>query len=434
VPQRLVIDLSPLQAYPRSALVVALSGGLDSTVLLHALAASAEVRAHGLRAVHVHHGLHPNADVWQTQCERFCAALDVAITAVRVHVEPVGDGLEAAARRARHAALEAAMQDGDILVLAHHRDDQAETFLLRALRASGVDGLAAMRPWRALHRGQLWRPLLDQPRAALRAYAETHGLAWIDDPSNTDTRFDRNFLRANVLPLLRTRWPDADAALARSAALCGQANALLDDEDGTLLESVRAGEPGLIDVARVAALTASRRARVLRRWVATLALPPLPAEGLRRVETELLNARTDAQPRFDWHGASIRRWRGVLHAGWARPALDATTAIAWDGRHPLSLPDGGVLAFTAPVGLSSGARVRARSGGERIRLPGRDHSHALKHVLQQRNVAPWTREHLPVLVDSDNVLAAGDVAISAQLEEQLAAAGARLVWTRPPGA
>jgi tRNA(Ile)-lysidine synthase len=429
-----VIDLSPLQAHPRSALVVALSGGLDSTVLLHALAASDEVRGRGLRAVHVHHGLHPDADAWQAQCERVCAASDVAMTAVRVRVEPAGDGLEAAARRARHAALEAAMRDGEILVLAHHRDDQAETFLFRALRASGVDGLAAMRPWRALRRGHLWRPLLDQPRAALRAYAETHSLAWIDDPSNTDTRFDRNFLRSDVLPLLRTRWPEADAALARSAALCAEANTLLDDADSALLESVRVGEPGLVDVDRLCALPAARRARVLRRWVATLALPPLPAEGLRRVEAELLAARTDAQPRFDWHGASIRRWRGVLHAGWSRPRLDATTAIAWDGRHPLHLPDGGVLALTAPAPLPPDSRVQARIGGERIRLPGRDHSHSLKHVLQERDVAPWTREHLPLLVDRDGVLAAGDVAISARLAGRLAAAGARLLWARPPGA
>jgi tRNA(Ile)-lysidine synthase len=430
----LAIDLAPLQAHPSGALVVALSGGLDSTVLLHALAASPQARARGLRAMHVHHGLHPDADRWQAHCERFCTALDVPLASVGVNVEPVGEGLEAAARRARHAALEASLADGDILALAHHRDDQAETFLLRALRASGTDGLAAMRPWRAMGRGYLWRPLLGLPRAALSAYAQAHALTWIEDPSNADTRFDRNFLRANVLPLLRGRWPDAEAAFARSAALCAQAADLLDEGDAALLAAVRADDDRLIDATRLRELPAARRARVLRLWIATLQLPPLPADGLRCIESELLHARDDAQARFDWHGASVRAWRGLLHGAPSRPGLDASLVLPWDGHEPLHLPDGGALLFTAPMALGSGARVHARCGGERIRLPGRDHSHALKHVLQSRDVAPWTREHLPLLVDDGGLLAAGDVAISDRLSTLLDAAGAQLVWTRPPGA
>jgi tRNA(Ile)-lysidine synthase len=428
------IDLAPLQVHPHGALVVALSGGLDSTVLLHALAASPQARARGLRAMHVHHGLHPDADRWQAHCERSCAALDVPLASVGVNVEPVGEGLEAAARRARHAALEASLADGDILALAHHRDDQAETFLLRALRASGTDGLAAMRPWRAMGRGYLWRPLLGLPRAALSAYAQAHALTWIEDPSNADTRFDRNFLRADVLPLLRGRWPDAEAAFARSAALCAQAADLLDEGDAALLAAVRADDDRLIDATRLRELPAARRARVLRLWIATLQLPPLPADGLRRIESELLHARDDAQARFDWHGASVRAWRGLLHAARSRPGLDASLVLPWDGHEPLHLPDGGALLFTAPMALGSGARVHARRGGERIHLPGRDHSHALKHVLQSRSVAPWTREHLPLLVDDGGLLAAGDVAISDRLSTLLDAAGAQLVWTRPPGA
>ena len=186
--------------------LVGFSGGLDSTVLLRLLAGDADIRRHGLRAIHVHHGLHADADAWAAHCRRTCDALDVPLSIVHVDVDRAsGLGLEGAARATRHRAFEEGLRDDEILALAHHRDDQAETFLLRALRGSGVDGLAAMRPWRAYANGWLWRPLLDVPRDALQAHATAHGLAWIEDASNGDPRFDRNFLRNEVMPLLRQR-------------------------------------------------------------------------------------------------------------------------------------------------------------------------------------------------------------------------------------
>jgi tRNA(Ile)-lysidine synthase len=434
MPRPLDIDFSPVNTRSAGALVVALSGGLDSSVLLHALATHPAARDRGLRALHVHHGLHADADGWQAHCERACAALDVPLAVARVHVEPEGDGPEAAARRARHAAFEGALGHDDILVLAHHRDDQAETFLLRALRASGPDGLRAMRPWRACGRGWLWRPLLQTPRPALRAYAAAHGIDWIEDGSNADTAFDRNFLRARVMPLLRERWPQADALLARSAALSSDAAVLLDADDAALLDAATAATRDVLDIETLRALAPQRRARVLRRWIASGGLPPLPADGVRRIDAELLPARNDAQARFDWHGASIRAWCGRLHAGRAVAPLDPAFDSAWNGRAPLQLPDGGLLAFTCDPGLPATTRVRARRGGERIRLPGRAHSHALKHVLQEMRVPPWVREHLPLLVDGDEVLAAGDLVISQPLRALLDASGAALLWTRPAGA
>ena len=433
MPAPLSIDLSHLALAPPRPVVVALSGGLDSSVLLHALAADTAVRSRGLRALHVHHGLQVEADEWQARCERLCAMLDVPLETVRVRVEPAGDGPEAAARRARHAAFAASIGKGDALALAHHRDDQAETFLLRALRASGPDGLAAMRPWRAFAGGWLWRPLLATPRAALLAYAQAHGMDWVEDPSNADLRFDRNFLRSSVLPLLRERWPHADAALARSAALCAEAADLLDDEDDTLLQAALGADRDL-DLDGLRGLPPSRRARVLRRWIAASGLPPLPARGVEEVERILAVGRDDAQARFDWHGATVRAWRDRLHAGRHVAPLDAGMDIAWDGLHPLPLPDGGRLELTSTCDLPEGLRVRARSGGERVRLPGRAHTHALKHVLQSRGVPPWLREHLPLLVAGDDVLAAGDRVIGARVAALLDAADARLVWTPPPGA
>ena len=414
-----------------SAVLVGLSGGLDSTVLLHLLAADPVIRATGLRAIHVHHGLHADADHWQAECMRQCAGLGVALAVVRTDVAAgSGLGLEGAARAARHAAFAAHLREGEVLALAHHRDDQAETFLLRALRGSGPDGLGAMRSWRRFASGWLWRPLLHVPRAELLAHARQHGLHWIEDPSNADTALDRNFLRHRVLPLLRERWPHADAMFARSAALAAEAVELLDAQDAAGLASARCGDPDALEVEALRALPAARRARVLRRWIGELGLPPLPAAGIARIESCLLQAAGDGQAEFAWSDAVIRRWRGLLHAGVQRPPLPAAWQAVWDGHSPLPLPDGGLLALEGAAGFDTPVRVHARQGGERIVLPGRAQSHALKHVLQDLGVPPWERARLPLLSAADDkVLAAGDLAYSGPFDAWLRTHAARLTWT-----
>ena len=422
--------LIDFDALPANARVLAgYSGGLDSTVLLHLLAG--QLPRGRLRALHVHHGLHPDADAWARHCEEACARLDVACEVVRVDVaRDAGEGLEAAARHARHAAFADALHDGEVLALAHHRDDQAETFLLRALRASGTDGLASMRPWRPYANGFLWRPLLAQPRAALRAWAQAQALRWIDDASNADTDLDRNFLRHRVLPVLRERWPHADAMFARCAALAAGAADLLHDDDAEALASVGTQDPATLSVPMLQALPAPRRARVLRHWIARLGLPPLPAQGIARIEGDLLPAGQDADAAFAWAGASIRRWRELLHAATDAPPLPSGWSADWRGEAPLALPDGASLALIGAPGFEQSLRARARRGGERIALPGRAHSHALKHVLQDVGIPPWLRERLPLLTDGEGeVLAAGDLVHSAGFARWLQAHGARLSWS-----
>ena len=409
-----------------SPILVGLSGGLDSSVLLHLLAQHPELRSIGLRAIHVHHGLHPDADAWAAHCESLCASLHIPLTIAHVEVRNDGDGPEAAARAARHAAFECELRDGEILALAHHRDDQAETFLLRALRGSGSDGLGAMRAWRAFGRGWLWRPLLSQPREALREYAIANDLRWIEDPSNADERFDRNFLRRRVLPLLRERWTHADASFARSAELSAETADAFARIDDAMLDSLVDDDTLPCDALR--ALPVDARARLLRRWIQHLDLPPLPADGLRRIESELLPAAEDRIPHYDWSGARILRWNGRLHA--RRDAGDAWPVdwqSEWDGSSPLSLPDGSTLALEGAPCFDSAVRVRARSGGERIVLPGRTHSHSLKHVLQERGLPPWDRARLPLLLAADgSLLAAGADILAAPFADWLDRHGARL--------
>ncbi|MGY1520884.1 tRNA lysidine(34) synthetase TilS [Luteimonas sp. A482] len=421
-------------------LLVGYSGGMDSGALLHLLAADPSVRQRGLRAIHVHHGLHRDADAWARHCAGTCGDLEVALDVVRVEVARDGDsGLEAAARAARHAAFESTLRSDEVLVLGHHLDDQAETFLLRALRASGVDGLAAMRPWRRFGRGWMWRPLLDIPRARLLEHSRTHDLHWIEDPSNDSEAHDRNFLRRQVMPLLRTRWPHAGDAFAQAARLQRETSVLLEEPDAQALATLRTADPRCLHAMPLAVLPAARQARVLRRWVDELGLPPLPARGVAQV-ARLLDDGQDPRGQFAWHGAVIRRWRDLLRAG-PVPSAAIPAALAWDGTAPLAW-DNGELALEpglAPnetfdaVGIAAPPfLVHLRSGGERITLPGRSHSHALKHVLQDLGVPPWARERLPLLSDRDGaLLAAGDIAFSAPFDSWLRASGRHLRWTAP---
>ncbi len=431
------ITLLPRPANSATApIVIGFSGGLDSTVLLHVLASDAALRVQGIRALHIDHGLHSDSQQWAAQAEQIADALGVGFRSVAVQVpRDRGLGPEAAARHARRAAFEVDLRKDEVLALAQHRDDQAETFLLHALRASGPDGLGSIRPWRRFAAGWLWRPLLDTPRSALLAYAERHGLRWIEDPSNRDLTLDRNFLRHRVLPLLRERWPHADAALARSAKLSAQAGDLLDDEDAAVLKRIRLNGGDALSRLALRALVPERRARVLRRWVHDCGAPPLPGEGLARIESDLLPAERDRLPAFAWHGREIVAWRDGLYCiedrERASRVLAQDTSLPWDGRAPLLLANGGRLVLHNKDALPWPVCVHARRGGERIRLPQREHHHALKHVLQDLAIPPWERARMPLLSRADGELvAAGGRIVSSEFDAWLRASGAELRWLR----
>ncbi|MFA0922213.1 tRNA lysidine(34) synthetase TilS [Xanthomonas fragariae] len=419
-----------LPATPPGPVLIAFSGGVDSGVLLHLLAKTPRYRDTGLRALHVHHGLHSDADAWAAHCLSACDALQIPLQIVRMQVaRDSGLGLEAAARNARHAACAQALASGEWLALAHHRDDQAETFLLRALRASGPDGLAAMRAQRPFANGMLWRPLLAHGRADVLAYARAHGLQWIEDPSNADTRHDRNFLRNQVIPWLQQRWPQAADALARSAQLSADASDLLLHDDLALLPSMRTAS-GALDLQLLRGQPAARRPRLLRAWVSAGHAPPLPAHGIATLQQEIDNHAPDRQARFAWQQVEVRRWRQCLYLHRPSATWPSDWQAHWDGEHPLQLPDGAQLQLHGPPGLrfAQPLRVRARQGGERITLPLRTHSHQLKHLLQALDLPPWQRQRLPVLWADKHVLAAGDRIISASLNDWLQANAAYLRW------
>jgi len=412
--------------------LVGFSGGLDSTVLLHVLANDSARQSQPLRALHVHHGLQDAADDWAQHCQHIGQQWKVPVDVVQVKVEThSGLGVEAAARQARYAAFAQHLPPGHWLALAHHLDDQAETFLLRALRGSGIDGLAAMRPLRALGKGQLWRPLLNIPRAHLERYAHHHTLTWINDPSNNSPAFERNFLRHQILPLLAQRWPHAATNFARSADLVAQSAQLLSIHDAQALRHCLNADNSLA-VAALKQYSTEQQARLLRLWVQQRPLPALPAQGVKQIISWLASTPNDRQPTFHWKTAFIRYWRGNVYAHLALKPWPRAWQTRWDGRAALTLPDGGMLTLQGASGFKQPLMVCQRQGGERIYLPGRTHSHALKHCLQNAAVAPWLRDHLPLLCeDNAQVLAAGDQIISAPLAAWLAQHRARLHWQPP---
>lgn len=387
-------------------LCVAFSGGMDSLVLLRLLVSLREEIGFQLRAVHVDHGLQADSVEWAEYCRDRCAQLAVPMELVQLQLQPSsGESIEAVARTARYAALAAQLQAGEVCCTAHHQDDQAETLLLQLLRGSGPRGLAAMPDRAVLGEGELWRPLLQMSRAELLAYAQQHQLAWMDDPSNVDQRFDRNYLRHTVMPLLEERWPSVKACLSRSAALAADADRLLAELAAIDYEQVYCGDE--LSVSAMQTLSLARQRNVLRYWLEQHDLPMPSAVKLEQVIHEVMRAREDAQPLVCWPGAELRRFQDKLYAMQPLSSHDSGQVFNWPVGTDLTLPDGQVLTWQSLLERYADAinvTVRYRQGGERCRLPKRDGSLSLKNLFQEWEVPPWLRERVPLVYVNDELV------------------------------
>lgn len=393
---------------PGDRVVLGLSGGVDSVVLLDVLARLAPRLRFKLETLHVNHQLSPNASAWARFCRNLSRKLDVGARTVKVDVRR-GNSIERAAREARYDALLSSRADH--VILAHNRDDQAETVLLQLLRGAGVKGLAAM-PFVRPPRGSepsIVRPLLDVPRAAIERYAKRRKLAWIDDESNSDIRFTRNWLRRDVLPGIAERVPAYREALTRASRNLGEAAVLLDEL--AELDFAAAAVDGALRVDALRAMSAARAKNVLRFMIDARGWRMPDAARLNEGLRQALRARAGAKLAVNLGSCELRRHAGAIHLVALRTPTADVEPVAWHGEARLTLPDASVLTMThgRGEGLSTarlkGAAVtiRRRRGGERLNLDEGGPRRTVKNLLQEARVPPWQRDRLPFIYCGDDL-------------------------------
>jgi tRNA(Ile)-lysidine synthase len=347
------------------------------------------------------------------------------------------EGVESAARRVRYEAFRELLMPGEVLLTAHHADDQLETVLLALLRGSGVDGLAAMPRCQRFGVGWHLRPLLELTRSELREWATAHGLDWLEDPSNDNTRFDRNYLRRDVVPALRARWPAAAHSVSRSAAHLAEAGALLDAMAAADFASAMRGPCLRVTVLR--SLEGPRRRNLLRYWLSASGVRAPSTRKLASLEHDMLAASADRTPCVAWDEIEVRRHRDLLYC---MPRLPAQHPVDLDWEWRSTLAFGSVPGMLRAeiahgsglklAGLPERLRVRTRVGGERLRLPGHAHRRELKKLLQEAHIVPWWRDRLPLFFVGDTLAAVADLWIDARYAAAPNEDGLRILWDGRP--
>jgi tRNA(Ile)-lysidine synthase len=394
---------------------IAYSGGIDSHVLLHLCASIDRLKAK-ITAVYVNHGLQLEAKNWGLHCKQVCDNLGVKFVGLTVDAQAIpGESPEEAARNARYAALKPLLAKDDLLLVAQHSEDQLETVLLQLFRGSGLKGLSGMPPSTAFGQGKLVRPLLDVTKNAIIDYAEANQLVWIEDPSNQQSHYDRNFLRNGIIPLLMQRWPSLDKIVSRSAKHCANAQGLLDTLADDWLTSVMIPGDNALSINRLQSYSLLQQALIVRQWFQRLGLKMPSEDFVQRILEQAVAAREDAGPILATQGHCIRRYRNALYC--LKPSKEKLVGeLIWPSGEP-SLQIAGDATYEI-VGSSSGIpvvqwrnakiTVKFRAGGETIELPGRKGHHALKKLYQEAGIPPWERVRTPLIFLDDKLAAVGE--------------------------
>jgi len=402
--------------FPSSAkkLLIAYSGGLDSHVLLHLLATLPTSEGLQLRAIHIEHGLQSIAKQWPKHCGNICENLAIDYKSIPLELTiPQGQSLEAVARKARYQAFAQVLQKDEILVTAHHQDDQAETLLIQLFRGAGVNGLAAMPTTRLFAKGQHIRPLLHQSRKALARYAHQHRLDFIEDPSNQQQRYDRNFLRHAIIPRLKKRWSSINQLLARAAQHQAEAKHLLAEYLEQDLPNLKGQRNGTLSISKLKQLSTARCKAVIRYFIDKKSFVAPSEKKLQHILSDVLNAQPSAMPCVHWQGVEIRRYQDDLYAIAPLPPHNAQQIIQWKINQPLQLPSlNRILKNDQLEEISElltkenqTVEVRFRQGGEKIYQKHRQCSKSLKKIYQEKHIPLWERDRIPLIyIDTRLVL------------------------------
>ena len=402
---------------PGQRACVALSGGMDSVSLMHAtIAVSKQLQLDSVTAIHVHHGLSPNADAWEAFCRRVCEDCGIPIVICRVSVNPKGEGVEAAARSARYGAFD--QSDSDWILLGHHRNDQAESLLLNILRGSGVHGAAGIKE----RRGRFLRPLLGVSRAHIEEYARWNALGWIDDESNASHDFTRNFLRNKVIPLIEQKIPQASASLTRAASMFAEAADLLDQMAADDL-----GNERRLSIARLRSLPNSRAANLLAFYLRREGVQIPSSATLSELLRQLVGAGLDNDILFLMGDYEIRCFQSYVCVD---RRGEAVTDVEWNGESALrwgsyQLCSRRVIGDGIDTSLlgSQTLRFSVRQGGEVIQQREAGPHRAIKDLLREAGIPPWRRKCMPILFAGNEVVWLPYFGVAAQYRCKPDAAG-----------
>ncbi len=389
---------------------VAYSGGLDSTVLLHAM----HTEKLPIHAIHVNHHLQKECDSWQKHCEAVCKQWGIAISIKHAEIQNIPQkSLEDLARDARYKLLEEMLDSNSAIVTAHHQDDVAETILLQLLRGSGPAGLAAMPEVKKLIRGFHLRPMLRVSRKELLSYANEHGLDWVDDPSNNECDFDRNYLRNEVLPKIIKRWPAAQKTLARSAELQAQTLSCLHELAKIDLRESNTDESNILEISTLQALSDERLSNVLHYWIQSHNLRTPSRKILQQVISDIVRKQEiETSPMQSWKEGEIRRFQNRLYLMEHLSMHDPSQEFRWKINQPLFIESLNRTLLPQEliennIAVPEGANeliVRFRQGGERLKLVGQTQHRSLKNLLNQAGVPPWERSRIPLLYHGDQLI------------------------------
>ncbi|MGD7035188.1 tRNA lysidine(34) synthetase TilS [Methylotuvimicrobium buryatense] len=415
-----VVELSLQKLKSPQQVYIAYSGGVDSHVLLHLCAPMSSLQKK-ITAVHVHHGLQAVADVWPIHCRSIAEQLGVDFIDIYVDARSAGrESPEEAARNARYDALKALLSKNDVLMVAQHREDQLETVLLQLFRGAGLQGLSGMPEIMAFGKGVLLRPLLNTPKQIIDQYARQHDLNFIEDPSNQGIDFDRNFLRNEIVPLLKQRWPSIDKTVSRSAVHCAEASELLSKLACDQFKQVYQTKDATLSISALVRFDVAEQALVIRQWFASLGLKMPSRAFVLRILSMIQSPFGDLRLQNQKH--TIRRFRNSLFCVPQQTVELPEQGVIWSNSEaPLDLPDGTELKIAyAPSGIDqsvwfrSHIDVRFRSGGEKIGLPNREGRHRLKNLYQEAGIPPWERPYIPLIYLDGRLAAIADLWIGSE--------------------
>lgn len=421
-----------------SHIYIAYSGGIDSHVLLHFCALQPELKPK-ITAVYVHHGLQPKAESWAVHCQAEAEKLAVSFQLLRVNAHPKnGQSPEEAARDARYQALESLLSDGDVLLVAQHQEDQLETVLLQLFRGAGVQGLAAMPASTPFGKGQMLRPFLEVSKQVIQDYAQIHHLNWVDDPTNECDDFDRNFLRNQIVPLLKTRWPAVAKTVSRSAGHCANAQQLLTELAQDLLTPILNRADNTLAISKLSKLDSNKQQLLIRQWFKQQNLQMPSSRFIEDIFKTVIAAKPSSNPQLKKAGMVIRRYQDKLYCCKDLPDFKNLAGLDWpQSENKIVLPDNSILqrhpvASGIPASLwqTTTATIRFRQGGEKISLVGRKGQHTLKNLFQEAAIPPWERDLIPLLYFDEVLVAVADLWLNSQVQKYGSGLCYQLEWRK----